>query len=176
MRTTRLPTLLTLLSTLLSCTHALPANSDASSNHDSLKQLLESRYHYLSTRSCANPCGWSGQICCGLGQTCTTNSAGQAACAGSSSGSGTTEEADANNGQWEYYTTTYVETDLETYTSTYSSFFGSETSAAAPAAISGISCNSGLGESPCGTLCCATGQYCAYAGQCAASQQCGREQ
>ena len=171
MRLIRPPTLLTLLSTLLACTHAFPANTDASSDDENLKQLLESRYHYLSARSCANPCGWSGQVCCGSGQTCTTNSAGQAACAGSATGSGA-EQADAENGQWEYYTTTYVETDLETYTSTYSSFFGSETSAA-PAAISGISCNSGLGESPCGTLCCATGQYCAYAGQCAASNNAG---
>ena len=168
MRLTTPPTLLTLLSTLLTCTHALPATTEDSSPDSNLKSLLESRYHYLSGRSCTNPCGWSGQVCCSSSQTCSTNSAGQAVCSGSSP----QEEAGTSNGQWEYYTTTiYVESDVATYTSTYSSYFGSGSgaSAAPVAAISSISCNSGLGESPCGTLCCATGQYCLYAGQCAAS-------
>lgn len=151
----------TLLITLLSTTaSALPTTDD-----DNLRNLLESRYHYLSARSCANPCGTSG-LCCGTGQTCTTNAAGQATCGGTSN----QQAAAASPNGWEYYTTTYVETDLVTRISTYSSFFGNEASTAAPGAASGLSCTSALGESPCGgSLCCAAGQYCAYAGQCAAS-------
>ena len=174
-------TSLTLLFTLFSRTYALPANAIAdSSEDDNLRQLLESRYHYLSARSCANPCGYPGsQICCETGQSCTTNNAGQATCAGSSSGSGSgsgsQQAAAQQNGQWQYYTTTYVQTDLETYTSTYSSLFGAAASGA-PAAGSGNSCNSAMGESPCGgSLCCAIGQYCAYTGQCAASNNAGSE-
>ena len=164
-------TLLCILSIQIS---ALPTNPTAEDNN--LKQLLESQYHYLSARDCANPCGYPGsQICCGTGQTCSTNSAGQAACAGSSTGStsGSQQGAAQNNGQWQYQTVTYVSSGLETYTTTYSSFFGA--AASAPAAVgSGNSCHPEMGESPCGgSLCCATGQYCAYTGQCAASNNNG---
>ena len=155
------PTLLSLLFTILFSTHTSNARPNARD-----RELLESQYHYLSERSCAGTvCGWSGQLCCTSNQACSTNSLGQAECVAGLS-------ADASQqGQWEYYTTTIVESELVTLTSTYSSFFGAQTntaSAAAPA-ISAISCDSSMNESPCGTICCAVGQYCAYAGQCAAS-------
>ena len=162
--------LLSLFFTILtsSQTNALPSPQE-----EEFKQLLESRYHYLSERTCANPCGWTGQLCCTGGQTCGTNSAGEAVC-NSGGGSGTTAAANDQSG-WEYYTTTYVETDLVTRVSTYSSFFGSAPTATAASGIAGISCNNGMGESPCGSICCATGQYCAYAGQCQASNGNGDE-
>lgn len=162
------PALLSLLFAIFSSIYPSVARPSLS---DELKQLLESRYHYLSERSCNSPCGYiaSGPLCCTTGQTCSNG-----VCVGSESGSGSGSgsAANVNNGQWQYYTTTYTETDLVVRTSTYSSNFG--VAAATPAApsaasINGISCNSALGESPCATICCATGQYCAYAGQCQAS-------
>lgn len=154
------PTLLALLFTILSSTHtsnARPSPRD--------RELLESQYHYLSERNCAgSACGWSGQLCCASNQACSTNSLGQAECVAGSS-------ADTVQGQWEYYTTTIVGSELVTMTSTYSSFFGAESKTAVAAApvISAISCDTSMNESPCGTICCAVGQYCAFAGQCAAS-------
>ena len=156
------PTLLSLLFTILSSTHTTNARPNAP------RELLEAQYHYLSERSCAGTvCGWSGQLCCTGGQTCSTNSQGQAECVG---GSSSPQQAQANgNGQWQYFVTTYVESELTTVTSTYSSVLNAASTAAAAPAISGISCDTSMHESPCGTLCCAVGQYCAYAGQCAAS-------
>ncbi|KAL9636290.1 MAG: hypothetical protein Q9164_002916 [Protoblastenia rupestris] len=162
------PTLLSLLFTILSTSHI--SNARPSPLDSAWEKLLETRYHYLSERSCASPCGWTGQLCCTSGQTCGTNSEGQAVC--NSGGSGAQAQAAAG---WEFYTTTYVETGAITRTSVYSSFFGAEPTAAAPAAISGTTCNNQLGESPCGTICCATGQYCAFAGQCVASNKHGGE-
>ncbi|KAI9850223.1 MAG: hypothetical protein M1838_005993 [Thelocarpon superellum] len=83
--------------------------------------------------------------------------------------------ASNGGGQWQYYTTTYVETDAVTRTSTYSSFVGGGATAAAaspttwaPAATSAAAqCQAG--NIPCGGICCAGGQYCASAGQCAAA-------
>ena len=156
MRLSPPPTLLSLLFTIL-------ASTTISNTKPTGDRILESQYHYLSERSCAGTtCGWSGQLCCTSGQTCTTNAQDQAECVGSSD-----QQANAQNGQWQYYTTTYVETDLNTITSTYSSFFAAaSTAAVAPAQIS---CDASLNESPCGTICCAVGQYCAAAGYCAAS-------
>lgn len=159
------PQLLSFLLTLLSSAHTVHARPKIS---DELRELLDSRYHYLSKRQCANPCGWSGQVCCGSGQTCSTNSLGQAVClAGSGSGSGNAQAADAPGG--ETYTTTIVESGLLTRTTTYSRYFGPAPTSAAAAQISGISCAVDMGEKPCGTICCAVGQYCVYAGQCGSS-------
>ena len=167
------PTLLSLLFTILSSTHTTGARPNLS---DEERQLLESRYHYLSERDCANPCGWTGQLCCQSGQTCGTNSAGQAVCNGGGLAADV-QAANAQTGGWEYYVTTYTETDFIVHTSTYSSSFEAETppAAAAPTPTSGLTCNSGLGEVSCGNICCATGQYCAYAGQCQASNGNGDE-
>ena len=124
----------------------------------------------LRARGCANPCGWSGQVCCTAGQQCTTDGAGQAIC--SAGGSGVVvqgESGPGNNGQWQYYTTTWVETGLVTRVSTYSSYLGATaqavtpTSSWAPVVTSQAQCSI-----PCGSICCANGQYCATAGQCAA--------
>lgn len=162
MRLSQPSTLLSLLFAILSSTHTFAAPQNARD-----RELFQRQYHYLSERSCAGQvCGWSGQLCCASGQACSTNSAGQAGCIASTNA----QRANAQENQWQYYTTTYVETDLLTVTSTYSSYFGAETrTAAAVAAVTGTSCDSSMNESPCGTICCAVGQYCAYAGQCAAS-------
>ena len=144
---------------------------------DQFRELLESRYHYLSERSCANPCGWAAQgssppLCCGSDQSCGTNSLGQAVCDGGGSTQASVQDGqspdEAGSGSW---TTTVVEQGPVTRTVTYSNAFGSiGGTAAAAAQIGDTSCQTDMGEKPCGTICCATGQYCLYAGQCAASQ------
>jgi uncharacterized membrane protein len=158
------PTLLSLLFTILSTTHTSIARPQAS------KELLESQYHYLSERSCAGTvCGWNGLLCCSSGQSCSTNSAGQAQCiAGSQQ-----VNAQNANGQWQYYTTTYTASELTIITSTYSSFFGAQATPAPAPAVTATSCLIANNESPCGTICCAMGQYCAYAGQCVGSNGAG---
>lgn len=161
------PTLLSLLFTILSTTHTTTARPQAS------KELLESQYHYLSERSCAGTiCGWNGLLCCSTGQSCSTNSAGQAQCVTGSGAGALQENAQDANGQWQIFTTTYTASELTVITSTYSSLLGAQNTAAA-APVAGMSCDTSMNESPCGTICCAVGQYCAYAGQCAASNDAG---
>ena len=156
---------LCLLFTILSTSHI----SSARPQNAREQELLEAQYRYLDKRACAGTvCGWSGQLCCTGGQACSTNSAGQAVCIASSAPGAQQLNA---NGQWQIYTTTFVESELTTLTSVYSSLLGAAT-AAAPAAT-GISCDSSMNESPCGTICCAVGQYCAFAGQCAPSNNQG---
>lgn len=107
----------------------------------------------LVNRACANVCGYYGQLCCSSGQTCSTNSAGQAVCLdGESSGS-----SGGSGGEWQMYTTTYVvtETDLATITSTWSSLLASSTAAAGAG-----TCRPTLGETPCGDSCCSASQMC----------------
>lgn len=97
----------------------------------------------LLDRRCEKTCGYYGQLCCTASQTCGTNSEGQAVCL----------DASESNGQWEFFTTTYVrtETDVVTITSTYSSFVSQPTTA---------SCRPTLGETPCGEFCCSASQMC----------------
>lgn len=128
----------------------------------------------LERRACANPCGWSGQLCCGTGQTCFTDVAGQAQCG--TSGSGGSQQQQNNNGaQWQLYTTTFVETGLITRTSVYTSYLGGAqpTAVVVPTAqqlpiVTGVPCSLALNEHPCGGICCTAGQYCQFQGQCAA--------
>ena len=158
------PQLLSFLFTILSSTHTAYARPKFS---EEFRELLESRYHYLSKRQCANPCGWSGQVCCGSDQSCSTNSLGQAVCQAGGGAGGNVALADAPGE--ETYTTTIVESGLVTRTTTYSRAFGSQPTSAAAAQASGVTCSLDMGEKPCGSICCATGQYCIYAGQCGAS-------
>lgn len=159
------PTLLSLLSIVLSSTHT--ANAKPYPRDDLVLVPLE---EILDKRTCTNPCGWSGQICCPAGQSCFTDSAGQAQCG--TGGSGVVPQ-NYNNGQWQLFTTTYVETDFVTRTSVYSSLIAAATSAVVaptvqqPPAVTNVACSSQLQEIPCGGICCAPGQYCQYQGQCA---------
>ena len=126
--------------------------------------------HLLDKRQCVNPCGYNRQLCCTASQTCITDSAGEAQCVSGSS-AGTAQ----GNGQWQLFTTTYVQTDLVTVVTTYSSFIPAATTAAvavttvqAPAPAVTAICNANLNQQSCGPICCAQGQFCQYSGQCAA--------
>ncbi|RMZ38373.1 hypothetical protein CA14_007931 [Aspergillus flavus] len=97
-------------------------------------------------KRCANSCGYYGQLCCSSGQTCSTDSNGQAVC------------ADSSGGSWQYFTTTFVttETDVATVTSTWSSYVGQTTTAGGGSG----SCKAELGETICGNTCCGAAYVC----------------
>lgn len=101
-------------------------------------------------------CGFYGQLCCDAGNTCGTNAANQAICV-AGAGSVTTAVA-SGAGSWQYYTSTYVETvGVVTKTSVYSSWVPA---AVATGSSSTCSPNYANNETPCGPICCASGQYC----------------
>jgi hypothetical protein len=99
-------------------------------------------------------CGYYGQLCCNSDQYCYTDSNNQAQC-----GAATTQyqtAAQVTSGQWSMLTTTYVQIDLKTVTETYSTFIPATT----------LQCSYSLGETPCGSCCCQSGQMCQASGQC----------
>jgi len=105
-------------------------------------------------KRCGNPCGYYGQLCCDSNEYCYTDSNDEAQC-------GLNQVVTTDAGNWVYYTTTYVETDLQTITTVYSSF------APAPTVeTTTIACLYSQGESSCGSCCCLSGQYCASPGVC----------
>ncbi|KAH9845466.1 cell wall integrity and stress response component 1-like [Teratosphaeria destructans] len=131
--------------------HANPAPTPAVLAGFTFNELF-ARYECSGTY-----CGYSSQLCCTGGSACYTDASDQAQCGPA------TATAAAAAGSWQYFTTTYVETDLRTITSTYSSQIYTAT------AVATASCNYALNESPCGSICCASGQYCYVAGQCLAA-------
>ena len=110
----------------------------------------------LVERQCANPCGFYAQVCCGPNEVCFTDGNNQAQC-GPAGGTTVAAATPAAGGNWQYYTTTYVETDLKTITSTFSSFFPISTQ---NFVATSAGCRYSLGEVPCGSSCCSAGQYC----------------
>jgi hypothetical protein len=119
------------------------------------EQIPRSEENRLVERQCANPCGFYGQVCCGPSEVCTTVN-NQAEC----QAAGQVVGAAADQGNWQYYTTTYVQTDLKTVTTTFSTFFPIVTQNLIVTAPVGNQCRYSLGEAPCGSTCCAAGQYC----------------
>lgn len=107
------------------------------------ENTLEIEQNVLEKR-CSNPCGYNDWLCCGAGQTCSTNSANEAVCLDATSGS-----------DWQYFTTTYVitETERSTITSVWSSHIATGTGAPG-------TCRVDLGEAKCGTVCCDATQEC----------------
>ncbi|KAI9839902.1 MAG: hypothetical protein M1819_000094 [Sarea resinae] len=159
------PTLLSLLTILLASAHLIAAKPYPRAEEAFPVSIGNET---IVDKRCANPCGWSGQLCCASDQTCYTDSAGEAQC-----GTGATTSAPATASGWQYYTTTWVETDLETKTSTYSTYLGGATQQATTTSCTSqpsttAKCNYALNETPCGSICCASGQYCQTSGQCAA--------
>jgi len=105
-------------------------------------------FGYLMPRQCNQYCGMDNQYCCSAGSTCYTSD-GIAGC------------SVAAGGGYAVYTTTWTSTG--TFTSTVSAFF--------PAATTNVgNCipPEGSGQKACGSICCASWQTCAYAGQCIA--------
>ena len=126
---------------------------------------------------CAYPCGWTG-LCCESAGACYTDSNNQAQCGAGGSGGGIQQNVAAGGGgggQYQLFTTTYTVTNDYLVTSTGSYLLGGAGVAtqtpqvAVQSTAAGVSCDTSLGESPCGGICCASGQFCQFQGQCAAS-------
>lgn len=102
-------------------------------------------------------CGYYSQLCCNSDEYCYTDTNNQAQC-GKNALTTTQAQtlAQSTGGQWSMFTTTYVQTDLKTVTTTYSSFYP----------VTTLQCSYSLGETPCGSCCCQSGQMCQAAGQC----------
>ncbi|KAH8697477.1 hypothetical protein BGW36DRAFT_359265 [Talaromyces proteolyticus] len=129
-----------LLATIAQLAQSTPVQLDENvAEEDIIENTLEER-------SCSNPCGYYSQLCCTSSQTCTTNSLGQAECVAGSAGS-------TGSGSWQFYTTTFTETNLATVTSVYSSYITAAPTSTATCAVS-------LGESVCGTSCCSAEEIC----------------
>lgn len=161
MRLSQTPTsLISLLIVALSQTPMIEATPFAK---EALRHL---GFSWLEDRGqCASYCGAQSQYCCVSGEACYTNAANVAYC---SSAQGSEATGGYGAGGYEVYTTTY--TEIETFTSTYSSYYQISTTYAAAtttAAASAI-CTTSLGESNCGTICCAENQRCAFANSCTA--------
>ncbi|MCJ1372379.1 hypothetical protein MMC20_003603 [Loxospora ochrophaea] len=162
------PTLLSLLAVVLSSTHLAHAKPYPNSHPYS-----EFQNSTLELRQCSNPCGAESQYCCSADQACYTNSWGIAGCGSGGESTQVSATAQANNGQWQYFTTTYVATDLVTVVSTGSVFVGvatptAEVTSCVSTPLAPIATPTGCAI-PCGPICCASGQYCQTQGQCAAS-------
>ena len=168
-----IPALTLTLSLLTSSTLANPLPSDSS-------PIIENTL----VQRCAYPCGWAG-LCCQTAGACYTDSANQAQCgsgSGSSVGLGGAQyvaSGSGQQGQYQVFTTTYTEIDAVLRTSTGSYLLGAasatqqvQVASTAAAGSSGyLTCDTSIGESPCGSICCAVGQKCQYQGQCVAAQQ-----
>jgi hypothetical protein len=127
-------------------------------SEDSLQQNNTLELRNVACGASQITCGFYGQLCCNAGTTCGTNAANQAICV-PGSGSGTTVVAGAGTGSgtWVTYTSTWVETvGVTTKTSLYSSWVP----AVATAVSNTCSPNYANNETPCGPICCASGQYC----------------
>ncbi|ERF76109.1 hypothetical protein EPUS_01442 [Endocarpon pusillum Z07020] len=124
----------------------------------------------IAKRQCATHCGFYGQVCCGPNEVCITDANNQAQCGPAGAQVTVAATTAAGQGNWQYYTTTYVQTDLRTITSTFSTFFPISTQNLIVTSTAASQCRYSLGESPCGSICCASGQYCmADINQCAAA-------
>ena len=176
------PTLLSLLAIVLSSTHTTIANPLPPD-----ESILEAQNNTLEERGCQYSCGWSGQLCCQYAGACYTDGGGQAQCSATNNqwAATTAVVQNAAQGQWVYWTTTFVETNLQTITTVYSSLNGQASTqvlvpqqttwvaANSPSAQqpqqTQVVCNTQSGQTLCGSICCSSSQYCQSNGQCAES-------
>ncbi|CAK4028560.1 cell wall integrity and stress response component 1-like [Lecanosticta acicola] len=135
-----------------------PCPTLAAPNHPPSEQGGLS-FNQLFARDCSGgtTCGYYGQLCCAAGSACYTDAQSRAQC----TPNGATATEAASGGYYSYYTTTIVQTDLVTTTQVMSTYIGGAAVATATA-----SCNTASNETPCGSICCASGQYCYSSGTC----------
>lgn len=149
--TASIPTILLSITALIQPALANPFPKD--SLHDVLGN------GFLQDRLCASYCGLENEHCCSEGESCTTQD-NIAGCAAQPTLAPREPQA---GGVWSVYTTTWTETD--TYTSTISGYWATSTAAGGGSAVDCVP-TEGSGEIACGSICCASWQYCAYEGQC----------
>ena len=134
-----------------------------------------------SPTSCPEPCGFANQLCCEADQICTTDTNGQAQCANTlvtvtppatcPLWSSSTYTIVATSLTTATYVVTYtrIQTDIQTIIGTASwQLLPQISDCCSPPAPPATQCNFALGETPCGAICCASGEFCVSVGQCAA--------
>ncbi|KJY00978.1 hypothetical protein TI39_contig307g00010 [Zymoseptoria brevis] len=140
-----------LITAFLLTPHLITATPNPHPNEEagfSFNELF-ARYECAGTQ-----CGYYNQLCCTWGSSCVTDSAQRAQCTSDGGGGAqVTQAAGGTGGYWQTYTTTWVETDYVTKTAVLSTYIGGAQPTAA-------TCNYALNEVPCGSTCCASGQYC----------------
>jgi hypothetical protein len=100
---------------------------------------------HLFDRACAGTyCGLDSQYCCTGNSICYTDAATIARCAAAT--------AVPDGAVWQFYTTTYVLTNLVTVTSTFSSLMGGAAPTTVYNAASAAVCN--VNQYSCGAVCC----------------------
>lgn len=124
---------------------------------------------FLMPRQCVAYCGVQSQYCCTQGQACYT--VGTIAGCSTAPPPGYAAPTNAAGG-YVVYTLTLTETNLSPYTTLSTSYYQqAPTTAAAPAptvAAGPAYCDVSLGQTSCGSICCASFQRCAKEDQCEA--------
>jgi hypothetical protein len=160
-------TLLSIVAILLTSTQQVSAGPFSKLN-DIIQRQLEERSEEILLQNAtlhersgcqagAFACGYYGQVCCISGsEYCSTNERNEAVC---KAGSGAATAAATGAGSWQTYTSTWIETNTITRTSIYSTWVAAT---ATVAVVGGATCtpNWANQESPCGPVCCKSGQYC----------------
>ncbi len=165
MRLFAMPPPLLCLLTVLSSTFLIEA-----ANIPSADRFPRRDEGLIVKRQCATQCGFYGHVCCGPNEVCITDANNQAQCGPANAQATVVATTAAGQGNWQYYTTTYVQTDLRTVTTTFSSFFPISTQNLIVTSTVASQCRYSLGESPCGSICCSAGQFCmTEVNQCAAA-------
>lgn len=160
------PSLLQLITTILLAPHTTFAKPHpaSSANAGFAWNELFARY------DCSGQvCGFYGQLCCTAGDACYTDTNNEAQCGPTSAGYVPAATSHAAGGYWQYYTSIFTETDTVLTTQIYSTYIVPQSTYAPAASSAAARCNYALNESPCGNICCASNQYCASWGKCAAA-------
>jgi hypothetical protein len=133
----------------------VPPEDEVQNNLDWIKHIFDRQ------AACAGVyCGVSSQYCCVGGQACYTDSNTVARC-------GAPTAAPAANNGWQYFTTTYVRTDLVTVVSTYSTYIAPVATVTVPTLIQSTAICNPQNQQGCGAICCNLAvETCAVAGRC----------
>ena len=126
--------------------------------------------------SCPTPCDWNGQLCCLEGETCYTDANNQAQCGipptqtfpSCPLWTTSTQNIETTFSTTVEFVVTYTRTESGILNIIRTASWQIEprpTDCCSPPIPQG--CDYALGETPCGDICCASGQYCQFAGSCA---------
>jgi hypothetical protein len=124
---------------------------------------------FLMPRQCASFCGADKQFCCNAQEQCYTVEGNRATCSTPPAAAATQA---GGGGGYAVYTFTYTETDLVTRTTTSTSWWAAPPSTVyipAPAptvAETPAICDTSIGQSSCGIICCDSTQRCKVSGEC----------
>lgn len=118
---------------------------------------------FLMPRQCDSFCGADKQFCCSAQEACYTLAGNIATC--STPPTAAVTQVGSGGSGFAVYTFTYTETDLIMRTTTSTSYYN-HVPAATPASQPPALCDTNMGQSSCGSICCSREQQCKVSGQC----------